>query len=98
MGVRIPSVPPAASAPVASSPEYPWRFISGSATLAMVAPVAIEDPQTEPKAAHPKTVDMARPPRRCPANARAASKSERLSPARVANCPIRRKSGTTDKV
>ena len=94
----MPSVPPAASVPLASAPEYPCRFISGRATEAMVAPVAIEDPQMEPNAAQPQMVEMARPPRRCPTQARAASNSARLSPALVANWPINRNRGSTESV
>ena len=65
-------VPPAASTPVDNAPEYPNRRISGIATVAMVAPVAIDDPQIDPKAAHPPMVAIASPPLRCPTHARAA--------------------------
>ena len=45
----MPSVPPAASAPVASAPEYLARSSSGSATWPMVAAVASDEPQIAPK-------------------------------------------------
>jgi len=40
--------------------------MDGSATLAIVAAVAIEEPHTEAKPPQATTVAMARPPRRCP--------------------------------
>lgn len=62
-GIRIPSVPPAASAPVDNAPEYFSRRISGSETFDMVAAVARDEPQMEPKIAHAPTAAMAMPPR-----------------------------------
>ncbi len=43
--------------------------MDGYATLAMVAAVAMEEPQMPPKPAEAHTVAMASPPRRCPMNA-----------------------------
>src|SRR5262249_59473887 len=50
------SVPPAAIVPVENAGEYPRCNISGSATLANVAAVAVEDPHMTPKAADPPIV------------------------------------------
>ena len=61
-GMRMPSVPPAATDPVASPSPYPKRFICGSATLPIVTAVATDDPDTAAKVAHPTTVADARPP------------------------------------
>ena len=43
--------------------------MDGYATLAMVAAVAMEEPQMPPKPAEAQTVAMASPPRRCPMKA-----------------------------
>ena len=91
----IPRVPPAASAPVDSRPEYFIARISGSATFAMVAAVAIEEPQIEPNAAQASTAAIANPPRRWPMTALAARNRLRDSPPCEANAPISRNSGMT---
>jgi len=65
-GIIIPSVPPAATVPAASFISYPYRFISGSTTDAIVAAVAGPDPQIAPKAVHAPTVEIAIPPGQCP--------------------------------
>ena len=64
----------------------------------MVAAVARDDPQIAPNMAHPPTEAIASPPRIYPNQALEARNKARLSPALVANCPISRKSGTTDSV
>ena len=91
----MPSVPPAASAPVARAPEYLARSSSGSATWPIVAAVASEEPQMAPNAAQAPTAAMAMPPRQCPMNALTKRNSERDRPPCVANCPISRNSGMT---
>ena len=93
----MPSVPPAASVPVASRPEYPCRFISGSATPVMVAAVATEEPQIAPNAAEASTEAIASPPLKRPITAAANWNSARLMPPCVAKCPIRMNSGITDR-
>lgn len=72
-GMRKPSVPPAAIAPVDSPSPYPRRRISGSATRPMVTAVATEEPDTAENAAQPITEAVARPPRKRPTHAWAAS-------------------------
>jgi hypothetical protein len=61
-GMRIPRLPPAATTPVASSSRYLNLFISGRATVAMVAAVAFVEPQMAEKHAQAPTVAMASPP------------------------------------
>ena len=64
-GIRMPSVPPAATEPVASLGSYPILRICGSATVVMVAAVAMLEPLMAAKPAQAATVAMASPPRRC---------------------------------
>ena len=63
----------------------------------MVAAVANEDPQMEPKPAQAPTDAMAIPPLRCPNQLSAALNKDVDIPPSVENCPINRKSGTMDK-
>ena len=67
-GMRQPSVPTVATTPVDNLRSYPYRFISGIATLAKVAVVAVADPQIALKTLPPTTVAMARPPGMWPMN------------------------------
>ncbi len=67
-GMRIPRVPTVATIPVESFLLYPYRSISGTATLAKVAAVAGEEPQMALKAVAPPTVAMASPPGIWPMN------------------------------
>jgi len=62
----------------------------------MVAAVASEEPQIEPKPAQAPTLAMATPPLRWPSQLSAALKSAWLIPPRVAKCPMRRNIGTMD--
>ena len=62
----------------------------------MVAAVASDDPQIEPKPAQAPIAAIATPPLRCPTKASAALKSARDMPPRLANWPISRNSGTID--
>ena len=71
-GMRMPSVPPAASTPVARPESYLYFFISGRATTPMVTAQATDDPQMAAKPPQAATVAMASPPltlpmRRCTA-------------------------------
>ncbi|OQC74179.1 MAG: hypothetical protein BWX45_00059 [Deltaproteobacteria bacterium ADurb.Bin002] len=79
-GIRIPRLPPAATTPVASAGSYWYFFISGSATEAMVAAVALVEPQTAEKPAQAPMVAMASPPGRWPKNLWAALKRRPLMP------------------
>ena len=65
-GIRIPNVPPAAMHPVASESSYLKRFISGSATMPMVAAAARDDPDMAAKPPQAPTVAMLSPPGRKP--------------------------------
>ena len=65
-GMRIPRLPAAATVPVARPMSYPYFFISGRVTVAMVAAVALVDPDMAEKPAQAPTVAMARPPLREP--------------------------------
>src|SRR3989339_379982 len=65
-GIRMPRVPPAATQPVARLRSYPYFLISGTATLAMVAPVAREDPQMAANPEQATMVAMASPPLKWP--------------------------------
>jgi len=67
-GIRIPRLPPAATTPVASAGSYRYFFISGSATEAIVAAVALVDPQIAENPAQAPIVATASPPGRCPRN------------------------------
>ena len=61
-GIRIPRLPPAATVPVARPISYPYFFISGSVTVAMVAAVALVEPEMAENPAHVPMVAIARPP------------------------------------
>lgn len=91
----MPSVPTEATIPVESFLEYPYRSISGTATLAKVAAVAGEDPQIDLNAVAPATVAMASPPGIWPMNLWAESNSLFAIPELKATWPIRMKSGMT---
>ena len=65
-GIRNPSVPPAATAPVARPSAYLYRFISGSATRPIVTAEASDDPESAANPAQAATVAEASPPRKCP--------------------------------
>ena len=60
--MRIPSVPEAARAPVASVGSYRYRRISGITIDPMVATVAMLDPVTAPNAPQARTEVIAIPP------------------------------------
>jgi len=62
----------------------------------MVAAVAIEEPQMEPKPPEAMMLAMASPPRLCPTNALAAVKSSRASPALATKLPISTNRGMTE--
>jgi len=53
-------------APVARAGSYLYSFISGRATVPMVAAVARLEPLTAAKPAQAPTVAIASPPRSCP--------------------------------
>ncbi len=93
----MPSVPPAASVPVASAGSYLRRRSSGSATWPIVAAVASELPQIAPNPAQAPTAAIATPPRQWPISEFAASNSDLDSPPRLANWPISRNIGITDR-
>ena len=65
-GIKIPSVPEAATVPVAKVSLYLYFFISGSAILPMVAAVAAVDPQMAANPAQAITVAIVNPPRSPP--------------------------------
>ena len=94
-GIMMPSVPPAASAPVDRLPAYPARLSSGSVTWPIVAAVASELPQMAPKPAQAPIAAIAMPPFQWPMNARTQRNSAADSPPCVANCPISRNIGMT---
>ena len=92
----MPRVPPAATQPVLNAPSYLCFFISGRATLPMVATVAKVSPQTAPKAAQPPTVAMPSPPGNCPIHLSTVLKRLVLIPFDVAQrLPIRTNNGMT---
>ena len=61
-GIRMPSVPPAASVPRNSGSLYLCLSISPIATTPMVAAVATLDPDTEPNSAQAPMFECIRPP------------------------------------
>ena len=65
-GIKIPRLPAAATVPVANPMSYPYRFISGMVTVAMVAAVALVEPEMAENPAQAPTVAMANPPGRLP--------------------------------
>src|SRR5260370_1212920 len=60
--IRLLRVPAAASEPRQVFSSYPRFFSSGSATLAIVAQVAAEDPDTVPNTAQPRILTCIRRP------------------------------------
>jgi hypothetical protein len=65
-GIKKPSVPPAATDPVARLSAYLYFFISGNATRPIVTADASEDPESAANPAHAAIVAEAKPPRKCP--------------------------------
>ena len=61
-GMRMPSVPPAASDPAASARLYLRRISCGSATPPIDAAVAMLEPLTDAKIAQPAMLVCSRPP------------------------------------
>ena len=61
-GIRMPSVPPAASEPAASARLYLRLISCGSATPPIEAAVAMLDPLTEAKIAQPAMLVCSSPP------------------------------------
>src|SRR6516225_5581113 len=61
-GIRMPSVPPAASVARKSGSLYLCLSISPIATTPIVAAVATLDPDTEPNNAHAPTLECISPP------------------------------------
>ena len=96
-GRRTPSVPTVATIPVESFLLYPYRSISGIATLAKVAEVATTDPQIALNTVAPITVATASPPGMCPRNLWFASYKLFAMPALNAICPMRTKRGIAVK-
>ena len=97
-GIKIPNVPPAATAPVAKLSPYLKRFISGSATRPMVTAEAIDEPLKAAKPAQPEMVALARPPRQWPTQEYAALNKSRLIPDTPAKFPIKTNKGITVSV
>ncbi len=93
-GMRIPNVPAVASDPSAICSSYPRRLNSGKATLAIVAHVAADEPDTDPKMPQPRMLTcIKRPGIRC---SQGASPSNICSDKRVRNriSPIQINSGS----
>lgn len=65
-GIKKPSVPPAATEPVARLSAYLYFFISGRATRPMVTAEAKDDPESAANPAQAAIVADAKPPRRWP--------------------------------
>src|SRR6202167_878334 len=63
-GSMAPSVPPAAITPAANDSGYPYRRISGYATVEKVAAVATEEPDMAANPPQAAMVAMPSPPRR----------------------------------
>src|SRR5688572_6974395 len=61
-GMRMPSVPPAQIAPVASEGGTPRRIISGTPALPMAAAVAGDEPHTAENMPQARMLAMTRPP------------------------------------
>ncbi len=61
-GIRMPSVPPAASVPRNRDSLYLFLSISPIATTPMVAAVATLEPETEPNSAHEPMLECISPP------------------------------------
>ena len=97
-GIKMPMLPPAASAPVASRSSYPALRISGSAIRVMVAAVTIDDPQTAPKQEEAAMVAIASPPRTPDSSKRAALNKSADSRVLDATSPSSTKSGMTESV
>ena len=72
-----------------------WCKLSGMVTEAMVAQVALVDPQMAENPAQAKVVAMAMPPGRWPINRKATLKRRVLMPAWKATCPMKIKRGIT---
>src|ERR1700675_5220738 len=95
-GIRMPILPPAPTAPVASRSSYPALRISGSAIRVMVAAVTMDDPHTAPKQEDAAIVAIASPPRTPDRSRRAALNRQATGRYSHTNSPRRGASGMTE--
>jgi hypothetical protein len=75
-----------------------YRLISGSVTVAIVAAVALVDPDIAENPAQAPMVAIARPPLKLPINTYTESYNLLLIPEWKAICPINTKRGITVKL
>src|SRR5258708_20798472 len=92
-GSRMPSVPAAASEPRQVFSSYPRFFSSGSATLAIVAQVAAEDPDTVPNTAQPRMLTCIRRPGSQPSHGERPSTISSDSRVRSRTSPLQTSTG-----
>src|SRR5919204_739126 len=97
-GSRMPSVPAAASEPRHVFSSYPLFLSSGSATLAIVAQVAAEEPDTVPNTAQPRMLTCIRRPGSQPSHGERPSNISSESRVRYRISPIHTKSGSAASV
>src|SRR4030095_5116156 len=93
-GIRMPSVPPAASVPREARIEYPRAYSGGSATVPIVAAVATEDPDVAAKSAQAPMLVCSRPPGIPPRHADSAVDIRSAMPERSRSSPSSTNSGT----
>ena len=96
-GMIWPSVPEAATVPVASSFLYPRRSMVGTASRPMVTTVAPTIPVEAPSRAPTTTTEMASPPRRRPNSSPMVSSSSSARPERSSMTPMKTNRGTAIK-
>ena len=83
------SVPPAASVPRNRRSLYPCRFISGIATVPIVAAVATADPELAENTAQKPILAFINPPGSQDSHCRMASYMRSAMPARIRISPMR---------
>src|SRR6185503_7244830 len=97
-GSRMPRVPAAASEPRQVFSSYPRRLSSGSATFAIVAHVAADEPDTVPNTAQPRMFTCISRPGSQPSHGDSPSNISSDSLVRYRISPIQTKSGSAASV
>ena len=92
-GIRMPSVPPAASVPSAPRIGYPRACSDGSATVPIVAAVATDEPEVAANSAHAPMLVCSRPPGSPPSHAESAVYMRSAMPERSSSSPSSTNSG-----
>ena len=97
-GIMMARVPATVTTPAATDSVYPWRFISGTVTAAMVAAEAVLEPLMAATPAEARIEAMASPPGNRSSQRRAAANTSSTMPPAAMNWAMRMNMGTVVRV